>query len=215
LLIRVRLPPSPPGTYEKILIKRRREAAANRFSVRFVSWCTGVFAFLPMNKSIRIIALAALAGCLAIPRMDGEPAEEQSHPAEEQNHVAAERIVPLTKEQLISKMPHFYAFDYRGAPQPGKRYWLRVDNSTWIERYPDGLQHTFKIIGHTTVQNIEGTVVVRVNGVGDGNVAAPEASRGLQAFIPDKGSALMHHWYRNMDRGDTGWRDLGPMLAVE
>jgi hypothetical protein len=122
----------------------------------------------------------------------------------------------LTKEQLISKVPHFYAFDYRGAPQPGKRYWLRVDNSTWIERYPDGLQHIFKVVGHTTVQNIEGTVVVKVSGgVAGSNGLAPEVRHGFQAFIPDKGSAIMHHLFRNVDRGEIDWKDLGPMIAVE
>ena len=170
---------------------------------------------MPMNKSIRILALAACAGFIAIPWMNADPAEEQNHAAEEQSHPAAERIVPLTREQLISKVPHFYVFNYRGNPQPGKRYWLRVDNSTWIERYPDGVQTVFKVVGHTTVQKIEGTVVVKVNADGDGKGAAPEGGGGFQAFIPDKGSAVMHHLYRNIDRGETDWRDLGPMLAVE
>jgi hypothetical protein len=88
-----------------------------------------------------------------------------------------------------------------------------VNNSTWIERYPDGLQSTFKVIGHTTVQNTEGTIVVKVSG--DEDKTGTDNHGGLQAFIPDKGSEVMHHWYRNIDRGDTGWSDLGPMLGVE
>jgi len=160
-----------------------------------------------MNKSICIIVVAAFSGLIATPWM------VNAEPAGEQNHAEEERIVPLTKEQLISKVPQFYAFNYRGAPRPGKRYWLRIDNSTWIERYPDGLQTVFKVIGHTTVQNIEGTVVVKVEG--NGSEPAPDNHRGFQAFIPDKGSAVMHHWFRNVDRGDTDWKDLGPMLGVE
>jgi hypothetical protein len=133
--------------------------------------------------------------------------------AGEQNPPAPERIVPLTKEQLISKVPQFYSFDYQADPQPGKRYWLRVNNKTWIERYPDGLQSKFKVLGHTKVQDTEGTIVVKV--AGDPDRTGTDNDGGLQAFIPDKGSAVMHHWYRNIDRGDTGWSDLGPMLDVE
>jgi len=121
--------------------------------------------------------------------------------------------VPLTKAQLVSKVPQYYSFDYDADPQPGKRYWLRVDNSTWIERYPDGFQSTFKVLGHARVNDTEGTIVVKV--AGSPRRTGTDNKGGLQAFIPDKGSDVMHHWYRNIDRGDTEWNDLGPMLNVE
>jgi len=124
-----------------------------------------------------------------------------------------EHVEPLTKEQLVSKVPQYYSFDYDGDPQPGKRYWLRVNKSTWIERYPDGLQSTFKVIGHATVNDTEGTIVVKVSG--SPRKTGTENNGSLQAFIPDKGSAVMHHWYRNLDDNETGWNDLGPMLNVE
>ena len=124
-----------------------------------------------------------------------------------------EQITPLTKEQLNTSVPNFYCFEYGANPQPGKRYWLRVSNTTWIERYPDGFESTFKVLGHSTVKDTAGTIVVKASG-DKGKTGANNAG-GLQAFIPDKGSELMHHWYRNTGRGDKDWNDLGPMLSVE
>ncbi len=124
-----------------------------------------------------------------------------------------EKITPLTTEQLNTKVPHFYCFEYKGEPQPGKRYWLRISNKRWFERYPDGVESTFRVLGHTTVNDIEGTIVVKVEG--DQDRTGTDNAGGLQAFIPDKGSKVMHHLYRNTARGDTAWQDLGQMLSVE
>lgn len=124
-----------------------------------------------------------------------------------------EQITPLTREQLNTVVPHFYCFDYRFEPQPGKRYWLRVSDKRWIERYPDGMESAFRTLGHATVKDFPGTIVVKVNG--DSGKTGADNKGGLQAFIPDKGSSQMHHWYRNTGRGDTDWHDLGPMLSVE
>jgi len=123
-----------------------------------------------------------------------------------------ERITPLTKEHILSKVPQFYCFDYRFQPQPGKRYWLRIDDSTWIERYPNGMESTFKVLGHARVEGTEGTIVVKVSGQPAKTGTTNDG--GLQAFIPDLGQR-MHHWYRNIDRGDERWNDLAPMLNVE
>ena len=72
--------------------------------------------------------------------------------AEPSDQPAPERIMPLTREQLSNKVPQFYDFIYHAQPQPGKRYWLRVGDDTWIERYPDGFQSRFKTLGHITVK---------------------------------------------------------------
>ncbi len=124
-----------------------------------------------------------------------------------------EQVVPLTKVQLNTEVPNFYCFEYRANPQPGKRYWLRVSSTKWIERYPDGFESTFKVLGHTTVKDTEGTIVVKTSG--DRDKTGADNAGGLQAFIPDKGSQVMHHWYRNTGRGDDDWHDLGKMLSVE
>lgn len=121
--------------------------------------------------------------------------------------------MPLTGEQLNTKVPQFYCFVYHAEPQPGKRYWLRMDDTTWIERYPDGLQSTFKVLGHVTVQGTEGTLVVKV--AGDRNRTDTNNDGSLQAFIPDKGSASMQHLFRRVGEGNSEWNNLGPMLDVE
>ncbi|MHA3775065.1 hypothetical protein ACXR0O_26385 [Verrucomicrobiota bacterium sgz303538] len=124
-----------------------------------------------------------------------------------------EKVTPISNEHLASKVPHFYYFEYEGEPQPGKRYWVRVNGDTWVERYPDGFQSTFKVLGHTKVEGTEGTIVVKVSG--DLEKSETTNDGGLQVFIPDKGSEQMHHWYRNSSRGDTEWNDIGPMEAVQ
>jgi len=124
-----------------------------------------------------------------------------------------EQVTPLTQEQLNTVVPHFYCIEYRFQPQPGKRYWLRVSNKKWIERYPDGMESVFKVLGHGTVKDFPGTLLVKTKG--DAGKTGADNNGGLQAFVPDKGSNQMHHWYRNTGRGDTAWHDLGPMLSVE
>ncbi len=124
-----------------------------------------------------------------------------------------EAITPLTQEHLNKSVPNFYCVDYRSQPQPGKRYWLRVSSTKWIERYPDGFESEFKALGHATVKNFPGTILVKIKG--DPGKTGADNDGGLQAFIPDEGSNEMHHWYRNTGRGDTDWHDLGPMLSIE
>jgi hypothetical protein len=124
-----------------------------------------------------------------------------------------ETISPLTATQLDTKVPHSYYFDYDFEPQPGKRIWRRVDSETWHEIYPDGLTSVFKVLGHTTVSETEGTIVVKWSGDSEETMTTNDG--GFQAFIPDLGSATMHHWYRNTVRGDTTWTDLAPMKDVK
>jgi hypothetical protein len=124
-----------------------------------------------------------------------------------------ETITPLTETQLATNVPQSYYFDYRGSPQPGKRIWTRIDTNTWYEVYPDGFTSIFKVLGHTTVMDTEGTIVVKVSG--DFDKTSTTTDGGFQAFIPDKGSKLMHFWYRNNSRGDANWNDLAEMKDVK
>ncbi|MDB6072986.1 MAG: hypothetical protein JWO89_626 [Verrucomicrobiaceae bacterium] len=142
-----------------------------------------------------------------------EAPKEPNERLESIRQLLPERITPLSAEQLDSKVPHSYYFDYRFEPQPGKRVWRRIDNQTWHEIYPDGLTTVFKVLGHTNVSNTEGTIVVKWKGAVDKTFTPNDG--GLQAFIPDLGSATMHHWYRNTARGDTRWNDLAPMKDVK
>ncbi|MCX6897917.1 MAG: hypothetical protein NT105_04380 [Verrucomicrobia bacterium] len=124
-----------------------------------------------------------------------------------------EQVTPLTVRQLNTKLPYSYCFEYKADPDPGRRYWKRMTEKMWSETYPSGIKSTFKVLGHATVNGIEGTIVIKVSGTE--SLTGTDNEGGLQAFIPDKGSATMHHLYRNTGRGDTKWHDLGPMLNVQ
>ena len=118
-----------------------------------------------------------------------------------------ETIRPLSRDQTATKEPHSYEFG-TGA---GKRVWQRIDADIWHEVYPDGFASTFKVLGHTKVGDTEGTVVAKV--AGDQSRTGTPNDGTLQAFIPDKGSDRMHHWFRL--GGDTEWHDLAEMSNVQ
>jgi hypothetical protein len=96
---------------------------------------------------------------------------------------------------------------------PGKRVWKRVDGDTWHEVYPDGFVSIFKVLGHAKVDDTEGTIVAKV--AGDYGRTGTPNDGSLQAFIPDKGNARMHHWFRETSRGDLVWHDLAEMKEVQ
>ena len=157
------------------------------------------------SRSLALLIAVALLLVGSARRSQAEPADHEA--------ATPEKILPLTKEQLLDKVPQFYCFDYHAEPQPGKRYWMRVDNHTWIERYPDGLQSRFKVLGHITAKGMEGTLVVKVAGSEEKTGADNQGD--LQAFIPDKDSETMHHLFRSLAGDDTSWHDLGQMQDVE
>jgi hypothetical protein len=109
----------------------------------------------------------------------------------------------VTKEDLLTKVPSFFYFDYRGKNIPGKRLWLRVDAKHFIERYPTGHETRYKILGRMTVGEESGTVVVLV----EHNHPKPDAVGSavkpgqFQVFVPDKGNKLMAIQYRHDPRG--------------
>ena len=133
-----------------------------------------------MKTILKISIAAAFAALLVRPVLlcaDTVPAQGAK--------TVKEETTPLTKEQLNTKVPHFYCFNYEAEPQPGKRYWLRVSDTKWIERYPDGMESKFKVVGHAVVRDMPGTIVVKVSG--DEAATGTDNAGGLQAFIPDKG----------------------------
>jgi beta-lactamase regulating signal transducer with metallopeptidase domain len=115
-------------------------------------------------------------------------------------------VVPITADDL-SKIPHSYQFGDGNR----LRRWQRIDDQTWHEVYPDGFTSLFMVVGRTRVGQTEGTVVVKV--AGDAGRTGTLNDGTLQAFIPDKGSAVTHHWFRFFP-GDK-WRDLAPMRDVQ
>jgi hypothetical protein len=115
-------------------------------------------------------------------------------------------VSEITRDQLTAKVPNFFCFDYPFNPQPGKRLWLRVDDKSFIERYPDGTESRFFILGHTKARDTEGTIVVKLAGDPAKTFTANDLS--FQIFIPDKGNAEMAILFRDIERGQPDWLDM-------
>ena len=73
----------------------------------------------------------------------------------------------------LKKVPNFFSWDYTFEPEPGKRIWIRVDDTTFIERYPSGYENRFRIVRPETVDGIDG-IILQI------------ADSSLQAFMPYK-----------------------------
>lgn len=127
-----------------------------------------------------LAAVATLLTGACLVQVRSEPQEPAKLP---------EGVSKVMKEHLRTKIPNFFCFDYEGEPQPGKRLWLRVDDQHWIERYPDGLESKFKILGRMKVQRESGTVVVKVEG--DPEKTHTPNDGTFYVFIPDKGNVEM------------------------
>lgn len=150
----------------------------------------------------RVRLIAAVASLLAAPcfaRAGDEPQDREKLP---------EGVTEVKREDLTSRMPNFFFFDYQFDPQPGKRLWLRVNGKHWVERYPDGTETRFRVLGRAKEQDISGTIVVRL--IGD-----PEKDDGFQVFIPDKGEEPMRLLFREVKNGQGDWVFLGEMKKVE
>lgn len=150
-------------------------------------------------KSKLFICLLTLIPCLFLSAKD--LSDELTLPA---------NITPLSKEELVSDVPNYFRFDIPWGPMAGKRLWLRIDDSTWVERYPDGREAVFKVLGHTKINDTQGTLVVNITEVPNETTVKGQHQR----FIPDKGSKWMHQLVRNISKDKT-WVDLGPMVEVE
>jgi hypothetical protein len=144
--------------------------------------------------SVAVLASVILvAGGLA-------PAQQKDKPAE------------VTKQDLVSKVPNFFSFDYPAEPLPGKRLWMRIDDKHFIERYPDGTESKFKILARGSVDGVQGTILTKF--AGDENVAGTANDGGFQVFVPDRGSKTMEFRFRFKATDET-WGNLGEMKNVE
>ena len=92
--------------------------------------------------------------------------------------------------------PRSFTFDYKFEPV-GKRYWARVSDEEWIERYSTVEETRYKIVGKGVVDGVPGTLVTR----GNGNL--------FFVFIPNVGQALRFRW-----RHDGQWSSLARMYDV-
>ena len=116
-------------------------------------------------------------------------------------------VAEMTKEHLQTKVPNFFCF----GEDDGKRYWLRVDDKHFIERYPNGTEARFKILGTATVNEKKGTIAVKI--AGDKEKTGTENDGTFQVFIPDKGEKEMIFLFRKGE--DAEWGDVSEMEHVE
>lgn len=120
----------------------------------------------------------------------------------------ADQLRPVTKQELITVVPNCFAVSY------GPSVWLRVDDLHWLERYKDGTESKYKIMGRTKARGRPGTVVAKIAGdpkkTGNGNDGQ------FQVFIPDKGgTATVDVLFRHLDLEDSSWYSLSPMRSAE
>ena len=111
------------------------------------------------SVAVRLWPLAAVTILLASACL----AQVQSGPQGKAEKLP-EGVSKVRKEHLLTKIPNFFCFDYDAEPQPGRRIWMRVDDNHFIERYPDGLQSTYRILGRMKIMGESGTVVVKIAG---------------------------------------------------
>jgi hypothetical protein len=120
----------------------------------------------------------------------------------------------VTKEHLTSKVPNFFSLDYDFEPMRGKRLWLRIDDKHFIERFPDGHESKFKLIGRTKVDGIEGTVVAKIAGEEKKSDSPNDGT--FQVFIPDRGGEKMKLLFRKLESDGGRWNSLSfEMKMVE
>ncbi len=119
---------------------------------------------------------------------------------------AATELTKVSKDDLLTKIPNFFYFDYPYTPKPGKRIWLRVDDKHWVERYPDGTESKYKILGRGKVRDDSGTVVVKIEG--DPEKTQTENEGKFQVFIPDKSNKEPAILFRHLGVADSKWLDM-------
>ena len=109
--------------------------------------------------------------------------------------------------------PKHFLFDYPFQPSPGKRYWTAV-GQTWIEQYESGEYNRFRVVNHTTINTMTGTVAVKTSGGSDKTVTGNEGY--FQVFIPDAGNKKMALWFRRkVDNTWQAWQSLPEMENIE
>ena len=118
-----------------------------------------------------------------------------------------EDVTKITKEDLLKKTPNFFAYDYNFEPEPGKRYWLRVSDDYFLERYPSGKETRFDILGRSKIEDTAGTVVARI--------AADGKHDGFQVFISDRTLEARPIFFRLPSVNEGKWVLLGEMKSVE
>ena len=130
----------------------------------------------PRSKSFRPGLAPGIACLFAAVALAGDDPKDKPE--------ARPDLDPVTKEHLLTKVPNFFVYDYPFPPKAGKRIWLRVDDKTYIERYPDGSEGRFTILGRAKVRDMDGVIVAKSGG--DLNETANPNDGSFQVFVPDR-----------------------------
>jgi hypothetical protein len=125
-------------------------------------------------------------------------------------------IEPTRPEPRASAAPPPSSVRPRAAPRDGplphhfwvllmgevaeRRTWLRVDPSTWEERYPSGAVMRYRVVGRLSEAGRSGVVARRLP---DGDV---------EVFVPELGSIA---WPAMRVTPDGDWHELGPMHLID
>ena len=149
----------------------------------------------PMRRFTRLTTVLAI-GALLASGLCLQAADEPKKPAEV--------VTPVTKEQFATKVPNFFCYDYPFESLPGRRLWMRVDDQHFVERYPDGTDSRFKIVGHVKARGMEGTIVAKI--AGDQATTGTPNDESFQVFIPDKDGEELAILFR--DNPQAEWRDM-------
>jgi hypothetical protein len=121
------------------------------------------------------------------------------------------RNVPA--QELAKPLKQFW-FEHNFEPRPGRRVWIRADDRTWIEQYPDGFRARYQIKERIRLFNLMGEVVQIASGSAEQNVNARDGA--VEIFIPDKGSHQMVLFHREFAQGAwQTWRPMASLIAVE
>jgi hypothetical protein len=150
--------------------------------------------FRPFSRALQLAGLVAVVVAFSQVRA-GDDAKK-----------LPEGVTEITKEHLTTKVPNFFYFDYQYEPSPGKRLWLRVDDKHFVERYPDGSDSRFEILGHAKARGMTGTIVVKNEGDLDKTATPNDGS--FQVFIPDKGNEEMVILFRYFREGQGEWLEV-------
>jgi hypothetical protein len=95
--------------------------------------------------------------------------------------------------------PHHFWYLSQGEVAE-RREWLRVDRSTWEERFPSGAVMRYRIVGRLR----EGARI--------GVIARRLPSGDVEVFVPDIG---VEAWPATRVSPDGDWHDLGPMHLID
>jgi hypothetical protein len=73
----------------------------------------------------------------------------------------------------LKRVPNFFSCGYSDQPESGKRIWIRVDDTTFVERYSSNHENRFRILRSDKVKDVDG-IVLQIS------------DSSHQAFIPYK-----------------------------